>query len=100
MLHTCTLYIYPGAEFLRLHFISGTNVTTLHRVQNPERRRLVNTLTRASARDHTSESGDGQIMTVLEYFWDILSIQLRFPDLVCMEVCTTFFLRVACSHDP
>ena len=83
----------PDRERLRLQqFISGIKVTTPYRAQDPERRRLVKKLTRESARDRTFEIGDGQTMTVLEYFRDELNIPLQFPDLICVEVCTTFFL--------
>ena len=83
----------PDRERLRLsQFISGIKVTTPHNVQNPDRRRLVKKLTRDSARDHTFETGDGQMLTVLEYFRDMLNIPLQFPDLICVEVRTTSFL--------
>ena len=90
----------PDRERLRLQqFISGIKVATPHHVQNPNRLRLVKKLTRDSARDHTFETGDGQTMTVLEYFRDILNIPLRFPDLICVEVRTTFSsYHLACSH--
>ena len=83
----------PDRERLRLQqFISGIKITTPHLVRNPDRRRLVKKLTRDSARDHTFENGDGQTMTVLEYFRDTLNISLQFPDLICVEVRTTPFL--------
>ena len=83
----------PDRERLRLQqFISGIKITTKHYVQNPDRRRLVKKVTRDSARDHTFENGDGQTMTVLEYFRDMLNIALQFPDLICVEVRTTPFL--------
>jgi eukaryotic translation initiation factor 2C len=88
----------PDRERLRLQqFISGIKITTPYRAQDPERRRLVKKLTRESARDRTFEIGDGQTMTVLEYFRDELNIPLQFPDLICVEVCTTFF---PCSRTP
>ena len=83
----------PNRERLRLQqFISGIKITTPHRARHPDRRRLVEKLTRDSARDHTFENGDGQTMTVLEYFRDKLNISLQFPDLICAEVRTTPFL--------
>jgi len=80
----------PDAERLRLQqFISGINIITPYRAQDPDRKRLVKKLTRESARDRTFTVGDGQTMTVLEYFQDTLNILLQFPDLICVEVCTT-----------
>ena len=89
----------PDRERLRLQqFISGIKVATPH-LQNPNRLRLVKKLTRDSARDHTFETGDGQTMTVLEHFRDILNITLQFPDLICVEVRTTFSsYHFACSY--
>jgi hypothetical protein len=31
-------------------------------------------------------------MTVLDYFQNELNIPLQFPDLVCVEVCKSFFV--------
>jgi eukaryotic translation initiation factor 2C len=73
-------------------FISGMKITTPHHAQNPERRRIIRRVTQESARDRTFDIGDGQTMTVLEYFRDELNIILQFPDLVCVEVCQTFFV--------
>lgn len=82
----------PDRERLRLQqFISGIKITTPYRAQNPDLRRLVRKVTRESARDRTFEIGDGQTMTVLEYYQNQLNIPLQFPDLVCVEVRTRFF---------
>ncbi len=90
----------PDRERLRLQqFISGIKIITPYRAQDPDRRRLVKKVTRESARDRTFEIGDGQTMTVLEYYQNQLNIPLQFPDLVCVEVCTIFFLSSrAFSH--
>jgi eukaryotic translation initiation factor 2C len=90
----------PDRERLRLQqFISGIKIITPYRAQDPDRRRLVKKVTRESARDRTFEIGDGQTMTVLDYYQNQLNIPLQFPDLVCVEVCTTFFLSSrAFSH--
>jgi eukaryotic translation initiation factor 2C len=83
----------PDRERLRLQqFISGIKITTPYRAQNLDRRRLVKKVTRESARDRTFELGDGKTMTVADYFRKEFGIPLQFPDLVCVEVCTTFFL--------
>jgi eukaryotic translation initiation factor 2C len=77
-------------ERLRLQqFISGIDITMPHRAQDPDRRRLVKKLTRESARDLTFQIGDGETMVVAEYIKDQLDVSLRFPDLICVEVCTT-----------
>lgn len=77
-------------ERLRLQqFISGIKITTPHLTQDPDRRRLVKKLTRESARDRTFQIRDGETTTVAEYFQDQLDMSLRFPDLLCVEVCTT-----------
>jgi eukaryotic translation initiation factor 2C len=96
----------PDRERLRLQqFISGIKVATPHHAQNPNRLRLVKKLTRDSARDHTFETGDGQTMTVLEYFRDVLNIPLQFPDLMCGGLYNIFFrsssgVLMFCSSHP
>jgi len=77
-------------ERLRLQqFISGIKIITPYR--DPDRRRLVRKLTRESAQERTFEIGDGQTMTVAQYYQNELNIPLQFPDLICVEVCTIFF---------
>ena len=84
-------YGLPDRERLRLQqFISGIKIITPYR--DPDRRRLVRKVTRESARERTFEIGDGQTMTVAQYFQNKLNIPLQFPDLICVEVCTIFFL--------
>lgn len=81
----------PDRERLRLQqFISGIKIITPYR--DPDRRRLVRKVTRESAQERTFEIGDGQTMTVAQYFQNELNIPLQFPDLICVEVCIIFFL--------
>jgi eukaryotic translation initiation factor 2C len=81
---------FPDRERLRLqHFITGLKVTTPYHSRERDRRRLVRKVTRESAQDRTFEIGDGRIMTVAEYFQGQF---LQFPDMVCVEVCTTSLL--------
>jgi len=48
-----------------------------------------------SARDHALETGDGQTMTVLEYFWDTLSVSCRLSSsIVSWSVVTCCWLVV------
>ena len=86
-------YGLPDRERLRLqHFVAGAKVTTPYRVHDPDGRRLVKGITRESARDRRFEIGDGETMSVMEYFQNQLNIQLQFPDSICVEVCMTLFL--------
>ena len=78
----------PYREYRRLQrFISGIKVV-ISRTKNLNRPRLVKNLTREGARDRNFETGDGQIITVAEYFQKHLNIPLQFPDVICAEVCT------------
>jgi len=78
----------PYREYRRLQrFISGIKVA-ISRTQDPKRPRLVKNLTREGARDRNLETGDGQIMTVADYFQKRLNITLQFPDVIWAEVCT------------
>ena len=80
-------------ERIRLQaFVSGITVTMRYRTQDTVRRRVVKKLTRECARDLKVELADGRTMTVAEYFQTQLKIPLQFPDVICAEVCTTFFL--------
>jgi eukaryotic translation initiation factor 2C len=88
----------PDRERLRLQqFLTGIKVTTPYQANNPNRQRLVKKVTRESARDRRFDIGDGESMTVMEYF-NQLNIPLQFPDLICVEVRTTVFLFLAGSH--
>ena len=79
----------PDRKRVRLQrFITGVKVTTPYRTQDPNRLRLVKRLTRESARERTFDVGDGQTMTVMEFFYRS-NIRLQFPDMICAEVCTT-----------
>ena len=79
----------PDRERLRLqHFVAGAKVTTPYRVHDPDGHRLVKGITRESARERRFEIGDGETMSVMEYFQNQLNIPLQFPDLICVEVCT------------
>src|SRR6266478_3261564 len=82
----------PDRQRLRLQqFITGIKVTTPYRTHERNRQRLVKRLTRESARDRRFDIGDGQTMTVMEYFTQ-LNIRLQFPNLICVEVSTILFL--------
>ncbi len=82
----------PDRERLRLQkFITGIKVVTRYRTHDPNRQRLVKRLTRESAEDRRFEIGDGQTMTVMEYFRQ-LNLPLRFPKLICVEVSMTLSL--------
>ena len=90
----------PDRERLRLQqFITpGIKVTTPYCARDPDRQRLVRGLTRESARNRRFEIGDGETMTVMEYFYNQLNIPLQYPDLICVEVCVTLFLFSVGSH--
>jgi len=76
-------------ERVRLqHFISRIKIATPYRARDPDKIRLVKKLTLESARDQTFEV-EGQTMTVAKYFQNHLNILLQFPDVICVEVCTT-----------
>jgi eukaryotic translation initiation factor 2C len=91
----------PDRERLRLQqFLSGVKVTTPYRTRDPDKRRFVKKVTRESARERTFEIGDGETMTVAEYFQNQLNIPLQFPDILCVEVCTTLILSVCISSRP
>ena len=78
---------FPDRERLRLsHFISGLRVTTPHRTQDRDRWRPVKRLTRESALERTFELGDGDTMTVMDYFELVLNEPVKYPDLICVEV--------------
>ena len=81
----------PERERMRLQqFISGLKVTTPHNEHNPGRLRLVKKLTRESAQERSFEVADGQSITVAQYFQERLNRPLRFPDVICVEVCVSF----------
>jgi eukaryotic translation initiation factor 2C len=90
----------PDRERVRLsQFISGIKVTTPYRTREPDRKRFVKRLTRESAIDRRFELGDGQTMSVADYFQNQLNIPLQYPELICAEVCTTIILSFyVCSQ--
>ena len=78
----------PERERMRLqHFLSGVKITTPHSPHHQGRTRLVKKLTRLSAREETFEVGEGETMTVAEFFYAQHNITLMFPDVICVEVC-------------
>ncbi|KAG6835954.1 hypothetical protein H0H93_012916 [Arthromyces matolae] len=81
---------FPDRERLRLQrFISGIRVLTKHVgadgsvTQTP---RVVKKLTSAGANTLTFNMGEGGSMTVADYFYKSQNQQLRFPDVICVEV--------------
>jgi eukaryotic translation initiation factor 2C len=97
--HALTASRLPDRERLRLqNFLKGIKVTTPYRTHNPNRLRLVKRLTRESARDRRFDIGDGQTVTVMQYFDTQLNIQLHFPDLICVEVRDICSYSLVCSH--
>jgi eukaryotic translation initiation factor 2C len=94
------LHGLPERERLRLQqFISGIKVTTPYRTHDPDKKRTVKQLTRESARNRTFDVGDGQTMTIEEYFLQKWNIPLRFPDAICVEVCTMSVLSFSPSDE-
>jgi eukaryotic translation initiation factor 2C len=88
---------FPDEERIRLQrFISGMKITTSHGQRDPgcrTSRPVVRRLSKEGARDLTFDLGNGQQMTVANYFQGVLNRPLRFPDVVCVEVCASL-------HDP
>jgi eukaryotic translation initiation factor 2C len=85
----------PDRERIRLQrFITGIKITTAHgqrdRGGQTPRPRVVKRLSKEGARDLTFELGDGgQQTTVADYFRGVLTRPLRFPDVICVEVCSS-----------
>jgi eukaryotic translation initiation factor 2C len=80
----------PDRERVRLQrFITGIRITTSHgqRDRRP-RPRVVRKLSKDGARDLTFDL-NGQQTTVADYFRGILNHPLRFPDVICVEVCAS-----------
>jgi eukaryotic translation initiation factor 2C len=83
----------PDRERIRLErFISGIQITISHSDPScqTQRPRVVVGLSERGARDLTLELGNGQQITVADYFWIVLDRPLRFPDVICVEVCAVF----------
>jgi eukaryotic translation initiation factor 2C len=91
--------VLPDRERMRLrNFLKNIKVTTPYFTHNPNRQRLVKQLTRESAKDRTFDTGDGQTMTVMQYFHTQLNIRLQFPDLICVEVRDIYNYSLVRSH--
>lgn len=68
------------------HFLSGIKITTPHSPHHRGRTRLVKQLTRVGARDLTFDVGEGETMTVADFFRTRYNRTLVFPDVICVEV--------------
>ena len=68
-------------------FLSGIKITTAHSPHHRGRTRLVKQLTRVGARDLSFDVGEGQTMTVAEFFRTRYNRTLLYPDVICVEVC-------------
>jgi len=95
----------PDRERLRLQrFITGLEVTTSHGQREPgrqgPRRRVVKKLSKEGARDLSFELDNGQRMTVADYFQGVLGGPLRYPEVICVEVCTRLHARPLSTIDP
>lgn len=97
----------PDRERVRLQrFISGLKITTSHGPRNGQRPRprVIKRLSKDGARDLTFDL-NGQQTTVAEYFRSILPRPLRYPDVICIEVCpfllaSSFSDPISCSSRP
>lgn len=88
-------------ERLRLQeFILGIKVIAPPRTSDTDAKHLIKKLTREGSRERKFSIGDGQIMTVAQYFQDLLNIPLQYPDVICVVVCATFSYPFACSYTP
>jgi hypothetical protein len=90
----------PDRERVRLsQFISGIKVTTPYCTWEPDRKHFIKRLTQESAIDRRFELGNGQTMSVADYFQHQLNIPLQYPELICAEVCTVIILSFyVCSQ--
>lgn len=82
----------PDRERIRLQrFITpGLKITTTYDQRDPNqapRPRGIKKLSKVGAQDLTFELTGGQTTTVAEYFRQKLNRPLRFPDVICVEVC-------------
>ena len=82
----------PDRERIRLQrFITpGLKITTSYDQRDPNqdpRPRGVKKLSKEGARDLRFELTGGQMTTVADYFRQKLNRPLRFPDVICVEVC-------------
>jgi eukaryotic translation initiation factor 2C len=86
----------PDRERIHLQrFISGIKITTSHgqrdRGQQNPRPRVVKKLSKEGARDLSFELDNGQRITVADYFRGVLNQPLRYPDIICVEVCASLY---------
>jgi eukaryotic translation initiation factor 2C len=84
----------PDRERIRLQrFITGIRITTSHGQREPGRQsprpRVVKKLSKDGARDSFFEVDNGQRTSVADYFRGVLNRPLRFPDVICAEVCAS-----------
>ena len=81
----------PDRELIRLQrYLSGVRVTAdIPGRSAPTRRpaRVIKKLTRAGANQLSFTMRDGRSITVAQYFEITHNYKLRFPDIVCVEVC-------------
>lgn len=82
----------PDRERIRLQrFITpGLKITTTYDQRDPNqapRPRGIKKLSKVGAQDLTFELTGGQTTTVADYFRGKLNRPLRFPDVICVEVC-------------
>jgi eukaryotic translation initiation factor 2C len=75
-------------------FLAGIRVKMAH----SGRTETVKKLTKDSAREHTFKMRDGQTMTVEKYFKVHCNKTLRFPDLICVQVCLFIHFLHSCVN--
>jgi eukaryotic translation initiation factor 2C len=82
----------PDRERIRLQrFLANVKITTSHGQpgrQGPKPR-VVKKLSKDGAKELTFELGNGQQTTVADYFRGVLGRPLRYPDVICVEVCAS-----------
>ena len=91
---------FPERERIKLQrFLSGVRVEVQIPGQQPTRRpaRVVKKLTVAGASQLTFTNRSGETLSVAQYFQQTHNYKLRFPDIVCVEVCTVI-ISLFCRH--
>lgn len=80
----------PDRERIRLQrFITGIRIMTTYTGERVRKTpRVVKKLSSAGASDLSFSMRDGTTMTVAQYFQKLLNRPLRFPENICIEVCT------------
>jgi len=91
-------------ERVRLQrFITGLKITTSHGQREPGRQgprpRVVKKLSKEGANDLRFELDNGQQMTVADYFRGVLGGPLRYPEVICAEVCIRLHVRPLSTID-